>query len=188
MKISPVIFLTASCFMLIEKIATRYLLVEIDQKLRTKTSGRLKCIVTDAGQLTYETCPENENNSCYFKLNGNAKDVGILHLGCSSMDAFINTCHKDNSRPNVFCWCNGDGCNVYCSAVDCKPKKIQYNSTNVDFPKVLNSPLKEWDEECTAKCWPNVPWVSKCSMTLWPKRLSKDFVKNMLYKPLQKQT
>ena len=121
--------------------------------------GRLKCFVhDDLGYLALEECPDDEYKSCYFAVNGDIinNNIGTIDRMCSNIDTFINTCYMDRAARSVMCWCNGDGCNIYCAWVNCKPEKIQFNSTNVDFPDVLNSTLKEWDEECTAKCWPIV--------------------------------
>jgi len=139
--------------MLIEKITTRYLLVEINQKLRTEKSGPLSCWQKNEEKVWYGTCPEGMNKSCYFALDY----LGRIDPKCSNADWDINTCYvKQDTYPYVVCWCNDDNCNSYCSWFDCKPYKIQLNSTNVDFPEVMNSTLKEFDEVCTAKCWPNV--------------------------------
>jgi len=151
MKISPVVFLMTSCFMLIEKITTGYLLVKIDQKLQTEKRGPLKCI---QGNI-YGACPEAEH-ICYFQLDGNEEVLKVLKQSCSDYDSYVNKCFVIKPGPIVSCFCAGDGCNINCAWVDCKPRKNQPNSTNLPFPFPMNSTLKELDDECTAKCWPSV--------------------------------
>ena len=127
-------------------------------------AGPLKCIQyagNVSGKPFYGKCPEGVDKSCYFFLNGNGKGVGVLSQGCSDSDFFPNTCHvkKWNGHDShVQCYCNGDGCNIYCAWVDCKPMKNQPNSTIRHFPEIVGNGVQErkWEEECTAKCWPIV--------------------------------
>ena len=117
--------------------------------------GPLKCLKGNSNSsMTYGSCPPNYGKSCVFSITGNQTEFD--YGGCFKED--LNTCFVETrwnyfnnmAMPHVVCYCNGDGCNKYCTWVDCK------NSKRTRFPEGVNPDLKQDVQECTAKCWPNV--------------------------------